>query len=224
MGGGLLLALGFKGLKISWLGHSGFRIEGSKTIYIDPFGISGGGEADIILITHEHFDHCSPEDLRKIASRNTVIVATPECRGQLGALKVREVKTVRPGDELQVDGVQVKAVPAYNVDKYRAPGRVYHPREEMKVGYIVTLDGVRIYHAGDTDRIPEMAGIQVDLALLPVSGTYVMTADEAAQATRTIKAEVAIPMHYGSIVGDEGDAERFRELASCRVEVLKREA
>ncbi|MEM2122100.1 MAG: MBL fold metallo-hydrolase [Candidatus Bathyarchaeia archaeon] len=220
------LALDFKGLKISWLGHSGFRIRDSKTVYIDPFKIAGVGvgEADLILITHDHFDHCSPEDLRKVASRNTVIIATPECRGQLGGLKVREVKTVRPGDELQVNGVNVKVVPAYNLDKYRAPGRVFHPKEEMKVGYIITLEGVRIYHAGDTDRIPEMAGIQVDMALLPVSGTYVMTPDEAAQATRTLKAEVAIPMHYGSIVGDEGDAEKFKELASCRVEIPKKEA
>ena len=218
------MALDFKGLKVSWLGHAGFRIRGSRTVYIDPFRIAGGGEADLILITHDHFDHCSPEDLRKISSRNTVIVATPECRGQLEGLRVREVKTVRPGDELYVSEVHVKAVPAYNLDKYRAPGRVFHPRDEMKVGYIITLDGVRIYHAGDTDHIPEMAGIQVDLALLPVSGTYVMTADEAAQATRTLKAEVAVPMHYGSIVGGEGDAERFRELASCRVEILKREA
>lgn len=217
------MALDFKGLKVSWLGHAGFRISDSKVVYMDPFKIAGVGKADLVLITHGHFDHCSPEDLKKIVSSDTVIVATPECLSQLRGLKVKEVKAVKPGDELDVDEVHVKAVPAYNVDKYRAPGKVFHPREEGKVGYVITLDGVRIYHAGDTDHIPEMAGIEVDLALLPVSGTYVMTAEEAAQATKTLKAETAIPMHYGSIVGDERDAERFRELASCKVEILKRE-
>lgn len=217
------MALDFKGLKVSWLGHAGFRISDSKVVYLDPFKIAVAGKADLVLITHDHFDHCSPEDLKKIVSGDTVVIATPECRSQLGGLRVKEIKTVRPGDELDVDGVHVKAVPAYNVNKYRAPGRVFHPKEEGKVGYVITLDGIRIYHAGDTDHIREMAEIEVDLALLPVSGTYVMTAEEAAQATKTLKAEMAIPMHYGSIVGDEGDAERFKRLASCKVEILKRE-
>lgn len=207
----------YEGLKISWLGHDGFRIKNGKIIYIDPYQIKGGEKADILLITHEHFDHCSPEDIKKITSDKAVIVASFACKGQLSRLQMREIKLVKPGDEVTIEGVEIEAVPSYNVDK------AFHPKGDAKLGYILTLKGVRLYHAGDTDRIPEMKNFKADVALLPVSGTYVMTAEEAAQATKDIRPKLAIPMHYGTVAGSVRDAERFKEQAGCPVEILKRE-
>ncbi len=198
--------------KIHWLGHDSFRLEGEVTVYIDPWKLPPNSpKADIILITHDHYDHCSPEDVAKIQKADTVIVTIPAAARKLKG----EVKTVKPGDKITVKGIEIEAVPAYNTDK------PFHPKGAGHVGFIVTLGGKRIYHAGDTDFIPEMKGLKVDIALLPVSGTYVMTAEEAAKAADAIKPEVAIPMHYGEIVGSEKDAERFKELTSVQVTILK---
>ncbi len=214
----------YKGVKISWLGHDCFKIKNGKTVIIDPFKLQKVSEkADILLITHEHFDHLSMDDIKKVASEQTVVVAISSCQSELSKLKVRKVKIVRPGDRLRIDDVVLEAVPAYNVNKFRQPGKAFHPKEDGKAGYVVTVRGVRVYHAGDTDAIPEMKGLKPDVALLPVSGTYVMTAEEAVEAAKMIEPEVAIPMHYGAIVGSEQDAEKFKRLASCQVQILKPE-
>jgi L-ascorbate metabolism protein UlaG (beta-lactamase superfamily) len=214
----------YHGVKLSWLGHDGFRIQNGKVVYIDPFKIeTGGPKADIVLISHEHFDHCSVEDLTKIVTLATVIVAHSQSKDVLAKLKVKEVKIMKPGDKINVGDITVEAVPAYNLNKFREPGKAFHPKEDGKVGFIVTMKGVRIYHAGDTDHIPEMKNVQTDIALLPVSGTYVMTAQEAADAASTIKPQVAIPMHYGSIVGNAADADNFRKLVKCEVKLLEKE-
>jgi L-ascorbate metabolism protein UlaG (beta-lactamase superfamily) len=124
-----------------------------------------------------------------------------------------------------VDGVVIEAVAAYNTSKFRSPGKPFHPQADGKVGFVIGLGGIRIYHAGDTDEIPEMAKVAgVDVALLPVSGTYVMTAAEAVKACNAIRPKLAIPMHYGAIVGTSADAEAFKKGVKCRVEVLKAEA
>jgi L-ascorbate metabolism protein UlaG (beta-lactamase superfamily) len=196
--------------KLAWLGHDGFRIDAGKTIYFDPYQISGGPKADLILISHDHFDHCSPGDVAKIRKPDTVILTE-----RVAAEKFTgDVRIVKPGDSVRVHDVKVEAVASYNVDKD------FHPQKKGWLGFIVEVDGVRVYHAGDTDFIPEMKGFKVDIALLPVSGTYVMTADQAAQAALAIRPKLAIPMHYGAIVGDETDAEKFKKALEGKVDVL----
>jgi L-ascorbate metabolism protein UlaG (beta-lactamase superfamily) len=214
----------YKGVKLSWLGHDGFRIQNGQAIYIDPYQIEGAGpKADIVLVSHEHSDHCSVADLNKIITINTVIIAHTQSKSELSKVKAKGLKIVKPGDKITVADVTVEAVPAYNVNKFREPGKVFHPKEDGKLGFIVTVKGVRIYHAADTDHIPEMKNIQADVALLPVSGTYVMTAQEAADAAAAINPKVAIPMHYGSIVGSRKDAEVFQKLVKCEVKILEKE-
>jgi len=213
----------YGGVKISWLGHDGFKIKNAKTVYVDPYEIKGGEEADILLISHNHEDHCSPEDVKKIVSEKTTIITTAESKRKLSKTKAKKILVAKPGQKLLIDDVSIETVPAYNVNKFRSPGHPFHPKENEMLGFIVTMNGVRIYHAGDTDLIPEMERFNVDVACLPVSGIFVMTAEEAVESTRHIKLRVAIPMHYGSIVGDDRDAERFKTLASCEVRVLSKE-
>ena len=205
---------------IHWLGHDSFHIEGDGlVIYIDPWKLEDGPQADLILITHDHRDHCSPEDVDKIRKKDTVIVTVAAAAAKLSG----EIEVVKPSDELTAKGLPISAVPAYNVNKFRSPGVPFHPRESGYVGFILTVGGRRIYHAGDTDCIPEMESIDADIALLPVSGTYVMTADEAIEAVRTINPQIAIPMHIGRGIGSLADAEHFKEKASVPVEILPME-
>jgi L-ascorbate metabolism protein UlaG (beta-lactamase superfamily) len=218
--------LDFNGVRFHWLGHDGYKlVVNEKTIiYIDPYKISKShynkNDADIILISHNHFDHLSMDDLRHIIGNNTTIVAAKECIDQLKNVGVRETKGVVPSDTLSVQGIPIEAVPAYNTNKH------FHPKADRKVGFIITLNNMRIYHAGDTDEIPEMSAAEPDVALVPVSGTYVMSAEEAAKAVNEkIKPKkLAIPMHYGSIVGTEKDAVKFKQLVTASpVQILDRE-
>ncbi len=202
---------------IHWLGHDSFRIQGNGLeIYIDPFKLKNGPKADLILITHDHRDHCSPADVTKIQNKDTVIVTIAAAAAKLSG----EIKVVKPGDELTVKGIPISAVPAYNVNKFRSPGVPFHPRKSGHVGFVITVEGISIYHTGDTDSIPEMESIKADIALLPVSGIYVMTADEAIEAAKKIKPKIAIPMHLGRGIGSMTDAEHFKEKASVPVEIL----
>jgi L-ascorbate metabolism protein UlaG (beta-lactamase superfamily) len=212
------------GLKISWLGHDGFRIKNGRTVIIDPFKVSSSSDrADILLISHEHFDHLSTEDIKKVSSDKTIVIAAASCKDELSKLKFKDVRFMNPGDKVKEGEVTIEAVPAYNLNKFREPGKVFHPKNDGKVGYIIQMNGVRVYHAGDTDAIPEMKGLKADIALLPVSGTYVMDFREAAAAADLVRPKLAIPMHYGAIVGSEADAQKFKQLASCEVQILERE-
>jgi len=200
---------------ITWLGHDAFKIAASKIIYLDPYELSGEAEpADIICISHDHYDHCSPDDVTKILKEDTVIVAAQNCEGKLKG----DVRWVKAGDKVTIDDLIIEAIPAYNVKSER---QQFHPREAGGVGFILTVEGTRIYHAGDTDPIPEMEGLGVDIAMIPVSGVYVATAEEAVEAANKIKPKVVIPMHYGSVVGSRADAERFKELWSGEVVIME---
>ncbi len=209
------------GPDIVWLGHDSFKISGEQVIFIDPYRIDQSDRADIVLITHSHNDHLSPDDIARVSTPDTEFVAPAECAAKLPG---RTLHIVKPGDKVTVKGIAIEAIPAYNTNKFRSPGVPFHPQLDGKVGFIVTVGGVRIYHAGDTDFIPEMSHITCDIALLPVSGTYTMTAEEAAQAANVIKARMTVPMHIGSIVGNDSDAERFQKLVRGPVTIMKKGA
>jgi L-ascorbate metabolism protein UlaG (beta-lactamase superfamily) len=204
--------------QIHWLHHASFMIETlSRTFYIDPYEIKGGKPADYIFITHDHPDHLSPVDIRKIAGKKTLIICT-----QASALKLKEfkLKLVKPGDVFTVGAMRCEAVPAYNNSK------PFHSRKAGNVGYVIDIGGARIYHAGDTDNIPEMKSMKdIDIAMVPVGGFYTMEPKEAAEAIKAIKPKIAIPMHFGYHIGPKKYGKDFMELAGkyARVEILKEE-
>lgn len=194
---------------IEWLGHSGFRITGDIVVYIDPYEIDDGPQADLILISHSHYDHCSPEDVKRIQKKETIIVTEKTSAKKLQG----NIKIVQPGDSLTVVGLTIDVVPAYNINK------TFHPKANGWLGFIIDFNGKKLYHTGDSDLIPEMKTFKTDVALLPVSGTFVMTPQEAVEAALIIKPEVAIPMHYGEVVGDINDAKAFKKGLEGKIEV-----
>lgn len=195
---------------LRWIGHASFLVKaGGRNIYIDPFRLSSVRErADVILITHPHFDHLNMEDIAKIADKDTEIFVPSDSVEKIG---VGRVTGVEPGREYSSGSARLSTVPAYNVVRERLDK---HPKENKWVGYILEEDGMRIYHVGDTDLIKEMDDIDVDIALIPMSGTYTMDPDEAIEAAGRIKAKTVIPMHYRAVLGHEGARaaeEKFRK-------------
>jgi L-ascorbate metabolism protein UlaG (beta-lactamase superfamily) len=207
---------------ITWLGHSSFLIRSrGQKIYTDPYDLSGIldslPKADIVLITHDHGDHYSPQDLKIIAQPATWVVSIRSVVDDLSD-DIRHTRTVAPGDTVTVNGILIEAVPAYNI------GKSYHPRDKGYVGFVIHLKDKTIYHAGDTDVIPEMKDIHADVALLPVGGKYTMDAIEAARAADIIGPKVAVPMHWGTIIGTWEDAKDFQARAKARVIVMTKAA
>jgi len=199
---------------IHWYGQAAFRIEDGKTqIFIDPFRLPDSIEikADIILITHSHMDHFSPDDIEKIRTPETIIITTQDVAEKLKGNKGNTF-TLKPDQKVESGKIKITAVPAYNI------GKNFHPKSNDWVGYIIRLaNGLTIYHTGDSDAIPEMKEIKTDIALFPVGGKYTMTAEEAASIVNEIKPKLAIPMHYGGIIGTNKDADNFKKLCSCPV-------
>ncbi len=201
---------------LHWLGHASFYVRSAQgtVVYFDPYKLKAGlPQADLILVTHDHFDHCSLEDIKKVSKPGTVVGAPAAAAAKIaGSVRILSVAM-----SLRVADVSVVAVPAYNTDKK------FHPRAAGYLGYVATVDGVAIYHAGDTDHIPEMGSVKADVALLPVGGTYTMDAAQAAAAADAIRPQVAVPMHYGEVVGSDQDAKEFQRLCQAEVRILRRE-
>ncbi len=189
---------------IHWLGHATFCIENDQRIYIDPWKLDdGAAPADLILISHSHFDHFSVSDIEKIHTPRTLFVTAEEC----ARLLMGRVEIISPGKKTVINNIAIEGVPAYNLEKE------FHPKDKKWVGFLITIDGHKIYYAGDTDLIPEMESLgNIDIAMLPVSGTYLMSAQEAASIANKIKPRIAIPYHWGDIIGTREDAEEFVRL------------
>lgn len=189
--------------------HSSIKINKEKVIYIDHFKIDKNyNDADIIFITHDHYDHYSEDDIDKVKKNDTVIVAPEELLTKLLRKGFRQdyIITVTPDEQDMVEGIKFETVPAYNTDKQ------FHPKENEWVGYIIELNGYRYYIAGDTDITEENKKVKCDVAFVPVGGTYTMDFKEAAFLINEIKPKIAVPIHYGSVVGTKQDAEDFKRL------------
>ncbi len=200
------------GITIQWLGHASFRIcYEDKVIYIDPWKLKeSAGDATLVLVSHSHYDHYSVEDIAKVSGSDTKLIASADV-----VAKEKAGEGIMPGLTVEQAGVRVKGVAAYN------PSKQFHPKGNNWVGFIIEIGSKRIYYAGDTDLTEEMKSLKdIDAALLPVGGTYTMSAKEAAEATRHIRPKLAIPYHWGDIVGGRNDAEQFSEQAECDVKIL----
>jgi L-ascorbate metabolism protein UlaG (beta-lactamase superfamily) len=200
-------------VKLQWLGHASFRIsDGNSVIYIDPWKLKDAAhDATLVLVSHSHYDHYSADDINKVSAPATKLIAAGDVIQQAGKGQV-----LKPGQTIDVGTVKLTGVPAYN------PAKQFHPKANNWLGFVIEIAGKRIYYAGDTDQTPEMNALKnIDLALLPVGGTYTMNAAEAAEATKLFKPKMAIPYHWGDIVGGRSDADSFAKQAACVVKVLK---
>ena len=200
------------GTTLQWLGHASFKIcHEDQVIYIDPWKIKDAAhDATLVLVSHSHYDHYSPEDITKVSGPDTKLIASPDVTSQEKA-----GEPIVPGLTIQLEGIVTQGVAAYN------PQKQFHPKEKNWTGFIIQLDSKRIYYAGDTDLTEEMKALDdIDVALLPVGGTYTMNAEDAAEATRHIKPKMSIPYHWGDIVGEQNDAEEFAKMAPSEVKIL----
>ena len=201
--------------------QSSIRIKGSKTIYIDPYKRSKAThDADMILITHAHYDHYDEPSLRNVAGDKTFVVCPDSMSGEVNALGLGKAGSaaMEPGAEIkpegEFEGITIKAVPAYNLNKN------FHPKANGWVGYVIKMDGVTYYAAGDTDALSELEDVKCDIAFVPIGGTYTMTAKEAAGLINKIKPEIAVPIHYGTIVGSAKDVDTFKAAVDGSIKVV----
>ena len=196
--------------------QSSIRIELNKTIYFDPFKIENEShDADIILITHNHYDHMDIDSINKIKNDNTIIIAPKSIESEINKIDVKDYIYLNPFDEINIDGINIKTIPSYNINK------PFHPRENNYLGYIVTYDNISYYVAGDTDNTKEAQSVKCDIALIPIGGHYTMDASEATDLVKIINPSVVIPTHYGSVVGNITDGQTLKEkLSNTSIEVV----
>lgn len=200
------------GTTLQWLGHASFKIcYQDNIIYIDPWKLKDSpGDATVVLVSHSHYDHYSSDDIVKVSRSDAKLIASADV-----VKKEKNGEMIMPGSTVDFGGVRVSGVAAYN------PGKQFHPKAKNWLGFIIEVGQKRIYYAGDTDLTEEMKSLkEIDVALLPVGGTYTLNAEEAAEATGYIKPKIAIPYHWGEIVGSSADADKFANTAECKVQVL----
>lgn len=200
------------GTTLQWLGHAGFKICHEDTvIYVDPWKLKDSPhDASLVLVSHSHYDHYSPEDIARISGAETQLVASADV-----AAKEKNGRKITQGQTVDLGNVRVSGIAAYN------PGKQFHPRANNWVGFVIEVGSKRIYYAGDTDLTDEMKSLkEIDVALLPVGGTFTMDATEAGEATKYIKPKRAIPYHWGDIVGSRADAEKFANTVECETKIL----
>ena len=198
---------------IQLLGHASFKITGEKVVYIDPWKISETEKADIILISHSHYDHCSLEDIEKVADENTNVLLPPDCQSKLGGHFNGKVHLIEPNKKYNVQGILIETIPSYNITKE------FHPKENDWVGFVITINNKRIYYTGDTDLTEESKQVKCDIALVPVGGNFTLNSKEAAELVNILNPELTIPYHFGDIIGTKEDAEEFKNLAKIPVEI-----
>lgn len=205
---------------IEWKGQAAVKLVfNGKTIYIDPYKLEKSDSADIVLITHSHYDHWSKVDVEKIVTSKTTLIAPKECLDEVPSLNVGAKIEVLPGFHQTIDGIAIEAVPAYNIVKTK-----FHGKEKKFVGYILNLDGVKLYHTGDTERVPEMKSISTDIIMLPLGQTYTMNSvEEAVAAVKDVNASIAIPIHFGMYEGTTADAQKFSNLLKDSIQVIIKE-
>jgi L-ascorbate metabolism protein UlaG (beta-lactamase superfamily) len=199
-------------VRLQWLGHASFRIaDANSVIYIDPWKLKDAPyDATLVLVSHSHHDHLSSPDIAKVSGANTKLIASPDV-----VQKEKKGEALKPGQTITVGSVKITGGPSYN------PSKQFHPKSNNWLGFVIEIGGKRIYYAGDTDITDEMKALKnIDLALLPAGGTYTMNAAEAAEATKFFKPKMAIPYHWGDIVGGRADADNFQKKAACPVKVL----
>lgn len=198
--------------KIKWLGHASFKIKAKdRLLYIDPWEIKKPEPADLVFITHSHFDHLSSKDLKKLVTKDTYVIAPSDCKTDIPG--ECSFMPVVPDDSNEIYDLKFKAVSAYNINKQ------FHPKSNNWLGYVIEIEGNKIYHCGDTDLIPEMNALEVDIALLAIGGTYTMNAKEAAESAKRIKAKIVIPMHYGKIIGSDKDVKILKDNLPENIEL-----
>ena len=200
---------------IEVLYHSSIRISGEKIIYFDPYNINKQyNDADFIFITHDHYDHYSKQDIDKVISKNTSVVVPKNMIDKLinDGVDKNSILVVEPNQKYNVKGIEFETISAYNTNK------PFHPKENGWVGYIITLNDTRYYIAGDTDITEENKKVKCDIAFVPVGGIYTMDYKEAVELINQIQPQIAIPIHYGSVVGDKEDGYEFIKLLNKGIE------
>jgi len=202
--------------EVKLLTHSSIKIAGERILYFDPYEIAEEWhDADMIFVTHDHFDHFSPKDIQKVKKESTLLIM-PECMKEQGKKAgIADIKYVCPGDVVEVEGITIQAIAAYNRMK------PFHLKSKKYVGYLISMAGVNYYIAGDTDITPENQSISCDVALVPVGGKFTMNAKEAAEFVNQIQPKLAIPTHYGTVAGSPQDGKRFEQLIKAGIEVRR---
>ncbi|MEF2845069.1 MAG: MBL fold metallo-hydrolase [Eggerthellaceae bacterium] len=202
--------------------HSSIRIKATDgtVLYVDPYDLKGGEhDADYIFFTHAHYDHFSPEDISKVNKPDTIYIAPATMKDDLATIHPKTSYLMKPGDQLEMGNISVEAIPAYNVETDRLG---FHPKENEWLGYVIALDGVRYYIAGDTDQNADNEKVHCDIALIPIGGTYTMDPKQAATFINTIRPAIVIPTHYGDIVGTMEDADTFASLVDPGISVVRK--